>query len=91
MWESASRMGITTKGQGTISKDARRGARIVPGTEIGLIGGSGGVDPVPNEPDGTSASKSSEEIRAHLERLKGCAADAGWTTESLMKLTRGDD
>ena len=35
-------------------------------------------------------SKREREIRDHLDRWRGSAA-AGWTTDKVMDLTRGDD
>ena len=84
-------MRVTSKGQVTIPEKIRREAGLLPGTEVEFTYADGKVELSRKEPNGFWTSKREAEIREHLEKMKGCAANSGWTTEALMELTRGDD
>jgi antitoxin PrlF len=79
---------ITSKGQVTIPERIRREAGLLPGTEVEFERRDGEVILKPQR-DG-KASKREREMREHLAKWRGSAAP-GWTTEQIMKLTRGDD
>ena len=84
-------MRVTAKGQVTIPQNIRRKAGLLPGTEVEFTYADGKVELSRRETDGPWTSKRESEIREHLERMQGCAANSGWTSEALMNLTRGDD
>jgi len=81
-------MRITSKGQVTIPEKLRRAAGLLPGTDVEFIRKNGEI--VIRRRVGKDLSKRAREIRDHLERWRG-SAGAGWTTEKVMELTRGDD
>lgn len=84
-------MRVTSKGQVTIPEAIRRQAGLLPGTEVEFTFKDGKVELSRRETNGHWTSKREAETREHLERMKGCVANSGWTTEALMQLTRGDD
>lgn len=81
-------MRITSKGQVTIPEDIRREEGLLPGTDVDFVREEGKVVLRPRVRAGKS--KREREIRAHLDRWRGSAA-AGWTTDRVLELTRGDD
>ncbi|MDZ7749171.1 MAG: AbrB/MazE/SpoVT family DNA-binding domain-containing protein [Halofilum sp. (in: g-proteobacteria)] len=77
-------MRITSKGQVTIPVEIRRQAGLLPDTEVEFVVEGGNV--VVRKAARESAG------RGHrlVESLRG-RARAGWTTEEIMALTRGED
>jgi hypothetical protein len=65
----------------------RRETGLLPGTEVDFE--RQGEKLVLSRRIVASGSKRAREMRDHLERLRGSAP--GWTTEEVMRLTRGDD
>ena len=84
-------MRVTSKGQVTIPEKIRHEAGLLPGTEVEFSYSGGKVELRRKEASVGWASKREAELREHLERMRGCAAESGWTTEGLRRLTRGDD
>lgn len=84
-------MRVTSKGQVTIPEAIRRQAGLLPGTEVEFSFDGEKVKLRRKEPSEAWTSKREAELRDHLEKMKGCIAKSGWTTERLMQLTRGDD
>jgi antitoxin PrlF len=74
---------ITSKGQVTIPQDIRERFGLLPHTEVEFVT-EGNV--VVLRKAETGNSKAREWIRAY----RG-SADAGMTTDEIMRLTRGDD
>lgn len=76
-------MKITTKGQVTIPQPLRRKLGLLPGTEVRFeeAGGCAVIRPLLTK---------RELIEERLRRARG-TADAGLTTDEIMRLTRGDD
>ena len=81
-------MRITSKGQVTIPEAIRREAGLLPGTDVEFRRRKDGV--LLRRTELAKGSKRSREIREHLDRLRG-SAGPGWTTEEVMRLTRGDE
>lgn len=82
-------MRITDKGQVTIPREIRRKVGLLPGVEVDFeVQGRKVVMVARNDP--MELSKREAEIRDHLVQTRG-RAGAGWTTEDVMRLTRGDD
>lgn len=76
-------MRITSKGRVTIPIEIRRQAGLLPGTEIEFLVQDGAVVV-------RKATKASPGRGQRLvESLRG-RAQAGWTTEKIMILTRGE-
>ena len=84
-------MRVTSKGQVTIPEAIRRQAGLLPGTEVEFSFDGEKVKLRRKEPSEAWTSKREAELRDHLEKMRGCVAKSGWTTERLMQLTRGDD
>ena len=84
-------MRVTSKGQVTIPETIRRQAGLLPGTEVEFSYDGEKVELSRKEPSEAWTSKREAELRDHLEKMRGCVAKSGWTTERLMQLTRGDD
>ncbi len=81
-------MRITAKGQVTIPESIRRDAGLLPGTDVEFVRTRQGVLLKRAEP--VRETKRGRDIREHLERLRGSAGE-GWTTEEVMRLTRGEE
>ena len=81
-------MRVTSKGQVTIPEAMRRETGLLPGTEVEFV--RTGDDVLLRRRVVIGGSKRARELREHLERLRG-SAGPGWTTEEVMRLTRGDD
>lgn len=81
-------MRITSKGQVTIPETLRRATGLLPGTEVDFE--RHGDKVVLRRREVANGSKRAREMREHLERLRGTAGP-GWTTDEVMRLTRGDD
>jgi AbrB family looped-hinge helix DNA binding protein len=81
-------MRITAKGQVTIPEALRREAGLLPGTDVEFVRMKQGVLLKRVEPG--RETKRGRDIREHLERLRG-SAGPGWTTEEVMRLTRGEE
>lgn len=81
-------MRITSKGQVTIPETIRREAGLLPGTDVEFVRTGEGV--LLKRRQGPGGSKRGREIRDHLESLRG-SAGSGWTTEEVMRLTRGEE
>ena len=76
-------MRVTSKGQVTIPQPIREQLGIVPGTEVEFE----------LENDGARLRRADGRTRgaAIVARLSGALKDSEWTTDELMKLTRGED
>jgi AbrB family looped-hinge helix DNA binding protein len=81
-------MRITSKGQVTIPETLRREAGLLPGTDVEFVRTREGV--LLKRTNRAKESKRGREVREHLERLRGSAGSA-WTTEDVMRLTRGEE
>lgn len=77
-------MRITSKGQVTIPIEIRRQAGLLPDTEVEFVVEDGNV--VVRKATRASAGRGQRLV----ESLRG-RAQAGWTTEEIMALTRGED
>jgi bifunctional DNA-binding transcriptional regulator/antitoxin component of YhaV-PrlF toxin-antitoxin module len=72
----------------TIPEAMRRETGLLPGTEVEFI--KKGKEVLLRRRGVAGGSKRARELREHLDRLRG-SAQSGWTTEEIMRLTRGDD
>lgn len=81
-------MRVTSKGQVTIPEQIRREEGLLPGTDVEFVREHGSV--VLRRRRQAGRSKRESEIRAHLDQWRG-SAEPGWTTDRVMRLTRGDD
>lgn len=77
-------MRITSKGRVTIPVEIRRQAGLLPDTEVEFVVEDGKI--VLRKAAKTSVGRG----QRLLENLRG-RARAGWTTEEIMALTRGED
>jgi AbrB family looped-hinge helix DNA binding protein len=83
-----SEMRITSKGQVTIPEPLRRETGLLPGTEVEFV--RSGDHVLLRRRVVVGGSKRARELREHLDRMRGSAGPS-WTTEDVMRLTRGDD
>lgn len=77
-------MRVTSKGQVTIPIEIRRQAGLLPDTEVEFVVEDGNV--VVRKATRASTGRG----QRLFESLRG-RAQAGWTTEEIMALTRGED
>jgi AbrB family looped-hinge helix DNA binding protein len=76
-------MRITSKGQVTIPLDIREMLGIVPSSEVDFVSEDGRVWLRKRKPGAARG-------RGLVERMRG-RATARWSTEEIMRLTRGDE
>ena len=81
---------VTVKGQVTIPKQVREAAGIKPGdrVEVHAKPGTGVIVRLADEPDREAREA---EYRARLEEIAKRKPFRGYTTDELMRLTRGED
>jgi len=76
-------MRITSKGQVTIPQDIRERFGLLPHTEVEFVEDSGTVVI-------RKTVTGNRQAREWVQRYRG-TADAGMTTDEIMRLTRGED
>ena len=81
-------MRITVKGQVTIPRPIRDKLNLSPGDSVSFI--ERGDDVLVRKDRPETRDERVARVNAWIGRVRG-TADAGWTTEEILDMTRGDD